>query len=466
MSSTRAILVVLFITLNGCSSNAGYAAQKPNVLFIAIDDLRPELGCYGCKEVLSPHIDSVAAQGIAFHRAYCQVVVCGPSRASMLTSLRPTDDRFQHWNCKVDVDALGVPTMPETFRRAGYVTISNGKIFHHQDDTAERSWSEEPFTLVPDHLEYFATESSKFINPNSKRGPFYEAPDVPDNTYIDGRTCEKTIDDLQRLAKQDRPFFLACGFVRPHLPFYAPKKYWGKYENPLTLAQNRYRPKNAPRFLIAPREFQSYHDRDIAFNSDVFHRTAKHGYYACISYVDALVGKILAALKELNLRDNTIIVIWGDHGWNLGEHNFWSKHTLLHNSTNAPLIISAPSLEPTVATDGIVEFVDILPTLGELCQIDVPSAIEGTSMVPLMEDPSRAWKKAAFTQYSNGSTVTTRDFTYTLYSSGSGRARMLFDRRTDPLENVNVADNIEYRGTIEQLDQILAQGWRSALPSQ
>jgi alpha-L-arabinofuranosidase/arylsulfatase A-like enzyme len=440
------------------------SAKRPNVLFIAIDDLRPELGCYGADHIKSPNIDKLALQGILFNRAYCQAPHCGPSRASLLTGVHTRNHGLVMSPKEISPGAL---TLPGAFRQDGYTTVGNGKIFHQREQAAEQSWSEPPFSLVNgkednNHLTYHDKASANFILAKNKRGPFYETPDVPDNTYIDGQTCDRTIKDMQRLANMDKPFFLACGFVRPHLPFYAPKKYWDLYDRDnIEIAPNRYRPKNAPKPLRGSGEFGSYHDRDIKYNSADFHGTARHGYYACVSYADALVGRLLAELDRLALADNTIVVIWGDHGWSLGEHNFWSKHTLLHTSTHAPLIISAPGFRRNVKTDGIVEFIDIYPTLCELTGIEQPKHLEGKSMVPLMREPKQLGKRAAFTKWRDGLVVTTRDYTYTEYGE---EERMLFDRRTDPQENENVAEAPEYQETVKQLSKLLAEGQEAGQP--
>ena len=199
------------------------AETKPNILFIAIDDLRPELGCYGKKEVLSPHIDKLASTGTVFNRAYCQVAVCGASRASLMTGLRPTWQRFVKYNTISDKDAPGVLTLPQELKQKGYHCLSNGKIFHHKDDTAERSWSENPWKPDMKGSDFLDPKSKSMIFAKNKRGPVLESPDVPDNAYPDGQIADKTIADLKRLAKQGKPFFMACGFMKPHLPFYAPK---------------------------------------------------------------------------------------------------------------------------------------------------------------------------------------------------------------------------------------------------
>lgn len=445
------------------ASHAGTGApveDRPNVLFIAIDDLRPELGCYGAEHIRSPHIDRLASQGVVFKRAYCQAPVCGPSRSSLLAGVYPRDERRQAWS----LDAMwpGAITLPQAFRQAGYHTIGNGKVFHRSEQAAERSWSEPAFSHVngpPDnnHMTMHDPASSNYIGGRKNRGPFFEAADVADSAYIDGQTCDKTLADLRRLAAMDKPFFLACGFVRPHLPFYAPRKYWDRYERDrIDLADNRFKPRNAPAALRGSREVHSYHDRDLEYNSPEFHRAARHGYYACVSYVDALVGKLLAGLDELGLRDNTIVVLWGDHGWHLGEHNYWSKHNLLHLSTRAPLIISAPGGLRDVETQAIVGLIDLYPTLCELAGVQPPETLEGTSLAPLLNDTRRAGYDFEYIRHDRGHTVVTRDYTYTEWHNGQD-GRMLFDLRTDPGENLNVAELPAYEQTVERLSASLAR---------
>ncbi len=448
---------------SGCNSIKLSKDQKqPNVLFIAIDDLRPQLGSYGRNETVSPNIDNFVKQGIKFTRAFCQSPACGPSRSSMLSGLRPNANRFARWDARVDLDAPGIPTLPQHFKDNGYHAISNGKVFHHSDDNAQEAFSEPVFNLTHAHGNTYDPESSKFIGGIRNRGPFFESPDVPDNTYIDGVVCEKTINDLRRLKKMNTPFFLACGFVRPHLPFYAPKKYWDKYEQEnIEIAKNRFRPQNAPDKLYSSSEIKFYHDRNIQYNSDEFHKVARHGYYACVSYVDSLVGKILEELGELGLRDNTIIVIWGDHGWNLGEHDFWGKDNLLYNSLNAPLIVSAPGYEADVEVNAVVEFVDIYPTLCDLVGLNQPKHLEGISLLPLLRNPKEDWKNTAFSRCltvdgnSVGNTVITGDYSYTEYEDNEGVQQMLFDLNGDPQESVNIAMNPKYNYTIDYLSDLL-----------
>ena len=447
-----------FLALVGCYSNK--EVKRPNVLFIAIDDLRPELGCYGANHIISPNIDELASEGVLFTRAISQAPHCAPSRSSMLSGVHTINHIGNGVPMRPEELAPGKITLPSSFRKAGYHTVGNGKIYHLREDNEEQSWSEPAFSLVNgtkenNHLTFHDKASCNFILEKNQRGPFFEAVNVPDNTYIDGQTCDKTMKDLKRLSQMNKPFFLACGFVRPHLPFYAPKKYWDLYDrDKIEFADNPYRPKNAPNALQGSQEFRSYHDRNIEYNSKEFKKIARHGYYASVGYVDALVGRLLKTLDELGLRENTIVVLWGDHGWNLGEHNFWSKHNLLDTSKNTPLIISAPGFEKNMKMHGIVELLDIYPTLSELAGIPLPEHLEGMSMVPLLQNPEKEGKEAAFTKWRNGISVTTNNFSYTEWDNNQ---RMLFDLKKDPNENENVAKINAYASIVIKMKELLEQ---------
>lgn len=436
---------------------------KHNVLFVAIDDLRPELGCFGGKEVLSPHVDKLAATGMIFTRAYCQVPVCGASRASLMTGLRPTKKRFLSFDTYAERDAPGAMTLPEEFKRNGYHCLSNGKVFHHNDDTAKRSWSETPWKPSLGGASFIDPKSESMIGGRKKRGPVWEAPEVADNAYPDGQIADKTIADLKRMKKSGRPFFLACGFKKPHLPFYAPEKYWDLYERTsLELADNRERPKDAPSALRGSGEIHNYHDRGMKYNSEEWHRSCLHGYYACVSYVDAQIGKVMKTLDDLDLRENTIIVLWGDHGWHLGEHNFWGKHNLMHLSTRSPLIVSVPGFKPGQTCDRLVEFVDLYPTLMDLSGLkSLNQGLEGTSFTPLLENPRLPWKKAVFSQFKSALGVVTDRYNYAEFDEGQ---KMLFDLKADPDENVNLANSPEHKDEVKRLGRILKDGWRGVLP--
>ncbi|MEM1354073.1 MAG: sulfatase [Planctomycetota bacterium] len=420
------------------------AQEKVNVLFIAVDDLRPELGCYGSEMALTPHIDGLASGGMVFKRAYCNIPVCGASRASMLASLYPIPgERFLRYDTRLDQDAPGAVTLPQVFKEAGYTTISNGKVFHDLEDAAGRSWSEPPWrrrgggALLPETM---AERSAR------GRGSIVEAPDVADDAYIDGQCATKTIEDLRRLKEQDKPFFLACGFIRPHLPFYAPKKYWDLYDaDTLLLAENRFRPREAPRALRGSSEYRSYFLGELRPGTDRFHRTMRHGYLASVSYIDAQVGRMLQTLDKLGLADNTIVVFWGDHGFHLGEHDFWGKHNTLEHAARVPLIIRLPrSINPPDAATGgqavgIVESVDIFPTLIELCRLEHPRDIQGLSFSRLFWQPETDFRDNAYVRYGNADTLFTKDYAYTRFGPADDQ-QMLFDLKADPQENQNVAN--------------------------
>ena len=445
--------------------------KKPNVLFIPIDDLRPQLNCYGRTQMVTPHIDELAGEGVIFQNAYCQVPVCGATRASLLTGVRPTRDRFVGYDAWVDKDLPGALTLPEHFRKHGYTTISNGKVFHHRPDTADRSWSERPWypNTGGNWRNYFLPENRAVAEENNGRGPAFECTDVPDNAYIDGQTTDRTIEDLRRLKDAGEPFFLAAGFVKPHLPFNAPKKYWDLYNHAdIELADNPFRPSDAPDAAIHNwGELRQYfHIPAKGPLSDEMARDLVHGYYAATSYTDAQVGRLLSELDRLGLRDNTIVALWGDHGWQLGEHSLWCKHCNFNTSLNAPLIVSAPDFTGDKRASVLVEFADIYPSLCELAGLPLPDHLEGASFVPLMENPDQRWKKAVFSRFIAGDSIRTERYLYTEWTgkTGSRYARMLYDHQTDPNENVNISENPENEALVWRLSKMLHDGWQNVLP--
>lgn len=445
----KTVLTLVLSTLG----SAVVAAEIPNILFIAIDDLRPELGCYGSEQVKTPNIDALAGQGMRMDRAYCQVPICMGSRASMLAGVLPTAKRFAG-DCRLDVDMPEVATMPETFRKAGYITISNGKIFHNPKDTAERSWSEPPWQ-PGNHMASHDPETTRRLSKTKQRGRIFESPDVADDAYPDGKVAVKTIQDLKRLKESGRPFFLACGFVKPHMPFYAPKKYWDLYErDKIQIAGNRSRPKNAPAELKGSGEFRSYHLADFDENSEDFHRMMRHGYLACTSYVDKLVGDVLAGLERQGLAENTIVVLWGDHGWHLGEHNFWGKHNTMHLAIRVPLIVKVPG-KNAGSTSALVETSDLFPTLCALAGLKTPETVQGRDFSSILDNPQKVFREAAYSRFAAADAVVTDRFSYTSYNNG--KSEMLYDLSKDPRENENVAGKLEYAETVAKMRKLLTQ---------
>jgi len=447
------------------------AGRKPNVLFIPVDDLRPELGCYGREQIHSPNIDRLASRGVMFRRSYCQYPVCGASRASLLSGLRPTRTRFTNYMSWVEKDARSIISLPQTFKDNGYHTVSNGKVFHHQTDS-EKVWSERPWRARPCFAVWRTKAAQAIIKSHKhRRGPACEAADVPDDGYPDGVNANKAIADLRRLKKMDKPFFLSAGFEKPHLPFNAPKKYWDLYERKdINLADNPFSPKDAPSVAVHNSgELRSYAGiPKTGPLSDDLARKLIHGHYACISYVDAQIGKVLDELDCLGLRDNTVVVLWGDHGYLLGEHGMWGKSCNFEPALHSPLIVSAPGITGGKKTDALSEFVDIYPSLCELCDLPAPGHLEGTSFVPLMKKPDRPWKTAAFSWSGNGSSISMRTdrYRYSQWSDKDGKvdARMLYDHKTDPNENVNVANQPGSAELVDKLSSMLAAGFKAARP--
>lgn len=450
--------VLLSLLLSLVSITALQAADRPNVLFIAVDDLRPELGCYGNPHIHSPNIDRLASQGTVFERAYCMVPTCGASRAALMTSIRPAPKRFVTHLASAEEEVPNITTLNTHFKNAGYTTISNGKIFHHPGDNA-KGWTEAPWR--PKAPAYKLPESIAASKTTPKgRGPAYESADVKDDFYADGKLANKTIEDLRRLKQQDEPFFLAVGFFKPHLPFVAPKKYWDLYDpNTISLPETYHRPQNAPDEAIHNSgELRAY--AGIPKKGPVSDETALNmirGYYACVSYTDANIGKLLDELDRLELADNTIVVLWGDHGWNLGEHTLWCKHSCFETSMHAPLIVKVPGKYAGQKTPALTEFVDIYPSLCELCGLETPEHCQGESFVRLLKDPSAEGKPFAIGRFGAGDTIRTDKFRYTEYSAKQQppHAKMLYDHQKDPQEDTNIVGRPKLGETVEELSEQL-----------
>lgn len=478
-------------------------AGKYNVLFVAVDDLRPELGCYGTPPVQSPHIDALARRGIVFNRAYCQQAVCSPSRTSLLTGRRPDTTRIYDLQTHFRLHCPDIVTLPQYFKQHGYHTQSLGKVFHDLLDDPP-SWSV-PSWAPHDHM-YGKPENQAAVEKTKEElasagkllqidtidrdpktravlklnykgsvraiGPASEDPDVPDSALRDGMLADKAIEVLAQV--KDKPFFLAVGFYRPHLPFVAPKKYYDLYtRQEIRLASNPYSPKDAPPIALTnSKELRTYSDipHEGAVSDDKA-RELIRGYHAAVSYVDAQIGRVLTQLDRLGLRERTVVVLWGDHGWQLGEHGLWCKQTNFEVATRAPLIFSIPGqASRAVATDALVEFVDVYPTLVELCGLPLPDGLEGVSLVPVIDAPDRPWKSATFSQYPRGQvmghSMRTDRYRYTEWAK-PGELPVgveLYDHQRDPGENENLARRPEHKDLTGQLSRQLRAGWPAALP--
>jgi arylsulfatase A-like enzyme len=345
------------------------------------------------------------------------------------------------------------------FKNNGYHTISNGKIFHHKEDLAE-SWDENwrPSSLAPG--DYVLAKNIGLTNAEGVRGHAYENADVPDTAYQDGKIAMKAIHDLRKLKEMDKPFFLACGFMKPHLPFNAPKKYWDIYkEEDIQLPDNRYAPEDAPSSALHNfGELRNYSGIPKKGQvSDSLARTLIHGYYACVSYVDQMIGMVLDELKALDLEKNTIVILWGDHGWNLMEHGLWCKHCNFRTSLRSTLMLRAPGRTSGQTSDALVEFVDIYPTLCELSGLELPTHLEGKSFVPLLDDPDRNWKDFVVCKFKDGLTIKTQDFAYTEWSTSDSAiyARMLYDHNLDLEENINISERDKNLELVEQMSRMM-----------
>lgn len=442
--STEIIIVLLIAS---CSANPGNSSlpEKPNVLFLVVDDLRPELACYGAIHIHSPNIDRLAAEGTRFLRSYCNIPVCGASRTSLLTGLRPARNRFLTYHTWADEEAPGITTLPGHFRSNGYTCISNGKVFHHDYDSRQ-SWDEiwHPVSSSQSWRDYAIPENSLKDTAKWGNGPPFERAVLHDTIYKDGKTAEKVIRDLKKLKDSEKPFFLAAGFLKPHLPFNAPERYWAMYDGRVNLPENNYPPENAPAISIHNSgELRSY--ENIPAKGPVSDEMALEliqGYYACVSYTDAQIGKILNALEELGLDKNTIVVLWGDHGWNLREHGLWCKHCNYETSLHTPLILKVPGSEQVKSTGEIVEYVDIYPTLCELAGLDLPGHLQGNSFKELLFNEKARSDGIAVCQWKTGITTIRDELFYTEWVDEHDRMqfRMLYDHSTDPQENKNISE--------------------------
>ncbi len=489
--------------------------ERPNILFVIVDDLRPELGCYGNPEIKSPHFDAFAGRATLFTRAYCQAAACAPSRASVMLGQRPDSTRV--WSLgeefrKINPDAV---TMPQHFHRFGYHTVSMGKIFHnHMPDPVsfdkpdlrpEEYRTPEMIDRDPESF-YYDEELNQELaqvreerlkrNPDAYAGGWaygrsWECSEAPDDAFYDGAQTDLALETLKRIKDEHQPFYLALGYYRPHLPFVAPKKYWDLYDrDKLSMASNPYLPKNSPVMAMnSAYELTGCYDLEWVKHPSVEQlpeetaRLLKHGYYASVSYVDACFGKLMNGLKELGLDDNTIVVVWGDHGWKLGEHGSWCKQTNYNIDTRVPLLI----YDPRLPADGnrcqsLTELVDLFPTLCDLAGIEIPDYMEGMSLKPLLTDPELELKSAAFSQYHRrprntpdgkrymGYSMVTSQYHYVEWRTWDNDNKVsselaaveLYDNQADTKENINIAGLPENKELIRTLSQQLKAGWRAA----
>lgn len=513
MLKLKTVQVISFLTLfTPAFQTFAQERDKPNVLFIAIDDLKPVLGCYGDPLIKTPNIDRLAKRGTVFKSNYCQQAVCGPTRASILTGMRP--DVTKVWDLKTKMRDMNpdILTLPQYFASKGYTTQAIGKIYDPRCvdvDLDKPSWTV-PYYKT-DKRYYAASTGEPVINyyqskeiraqVEKRRGetvgkilsdqellatirPSMECVDVPDNAYVDGANALQAKDILTALQKKKQPFFFAVGLAKPHLPFNAPKKYWDLYQQDnMPVAEFQEKSKNAVDVAYHNSgELRAYSDIPplLSFTDQKNYgltlplaeqKKLIHGYYASVSYADAQIGILLNTLDSLGLSKNTIIVLWGDHGWHLGDHNLWCKHSDFEQATRSPLIFSAPHIKPSTTTS-LSEFVDVFPTLCNLAGIPIPEHLDGKSLVPLMRNPASSVKEFAISQYPRSSnaietqrmtdasakimgySLRTKRYRYTIwmenfrsnqpFKASSVVADELYDYEKDPLEKVNVVNDKNY----------------------
>jgi arylsulfatase A-like enzyme len=447
---------------------AGTAQARHNVLFIIVDDLRTELPIYGEDHIRAPHIDRLASEGVVFANAYANVPVCGASRASLMSGLRPTRTRFVGYDARIDEDAPDVVPLHAFLKAEGYYTESMGKVLHHKDDF-EEGWSVPPWSAQDGVPKKRATGFRDYQSPDNIAafrkdgvGPATESLDLPDNAYFDGQTADRAVAALERLASDDQPFFLAVGFVKPHLPFTAPRKYWDIYEHDeIELARVRTMPEGIPvearhsfgelrRYSDVPDDPDEPVDNELA-------RNLRHGYFASVSYADAQVGRVLDKLRELELDSSTIVVLIGDHGWSLGDHGLWAKHSPFDVATRTVAIVRAPGFDESGTAEGLVEFVDIYPTIVELLDLEPPGHLQGQSFTTLLADIDAPGKEAVFPRWKNADVVKTQRFALTTWSNAQGRtlAEMMFDHEADRDETVNIVQDTDHALPRRELQGLL-----------
>ena len=487
--STLLLIVSPLTAVIVCTAGSAADRSRPNVLLVLVDDLKPALGCYGDPVAQTPHLDALAARGLRFDLAYCNQAVCAPSRFTLMLGSHSTTSGLYGLGSQLRELLPAAVTLPQYFaKHGGYRTESIGKVFHigHGNEGDSASFSVPHFHdkvieyLDPDSTDggQLTREEALFTNQrlgeirSLPRGAAFEAPPADDADYADGRVANETVRRLQaakeRREQHGTPFFIATGFVRPHLPFSAPKKYWDLYD-PQTLPMPEYEepPVGSPQVAIKRGgEIAAYKPvPEQGEIGDELKRSLIHGYYASTSYVDAQIGKLIDELDRLGLADDTIVVLWGDHGFHLGDLGIWTKHTNYEQANRIPLIVVAPGVtRANDATRQLAETVDIFPTLAELAGLptpDGPQSIDGQSLVPVLRDSRARVRDHAFHAYPRrklGRAVRTqryrlvewRDFGQPLETA----VYELFDYQLDPLETKNWAQ--EKPSVVEQLKQVLA----------
>jgi iduronate 2-sulfatase len=466
-----------------CLPSPGAGATKPNVLLICVDDLRPVMGCYGGK-ILTPNMDRFAETGATFTHHYVQWPVCGPSRSCMMSGLRP-DTTGIYGNGGTGIIAQHPdtrPTMPLHFRNNGYTTMSFGKIYHGRNTESGFGWSTTPWNPSSGwtcYVDWSGPKNGTKINGITPYRPIHEIYNGPDNLHGDYQTADQTIQALEQ--NREGPFYLAAGFYKPHLPFVAPRRFWDLYDHDdIHPTDNPGLPENAADFMYHSSEIWTYGMSGRLFTGATpptaeQARTMIHAYYAAVSFIDAQIGRILSRLDDLGLRDNTAVIIWGDHGFHLGDHRRWAKHTQFENAMRSPLMVRFPGRQKAdLISPAIVETVDIYPSLCDYCTLSPPDHLEGVSFGRAVAGSDPEGKIAAYSQISPltrqerhlmAYSIRTRNFRYVEWRDTKRRYAVvhteLYDHRTDPRETVNAAGLSRYAADITEHARLVRSGYAS-----
>ncbi len=481
------VMVLLLLCLSCQRNNEQVTSEENtahmNVLFITVDDLRPELGCYGKNYIHSPNMDRLAKRSVLFERAYCQQAVCSPSRTSLMTGLRPDATGIYDLQTHFRERVPEVVTLPQHFLQQGYHAEFWGKIYHaalldsaswsiggnDQDRRVEPQWPMENWRA------YALDTSNAIADLNNGGGLPYEMAELPDTAYPDGVIADRAVETLRHLSSKKQPFFLGIGFYKPHLPFNAPKKYWDMYQPQDIILPEPVLPEGTPSVATTDwGELRSYYGIPQEGKLDTaLTRKLIHGYRACVSYSYAQIGKVLDELERLKLTNNTIIVLLGDHGWKVGEYGDWCKHTNFEIDTHAPLMVSVPGItDKGKISAALIEFVDIYPTLSELANLPKPAHLQGKSFVPILQDPDQAGKEVALSQFPRnngkvmGYSMRTEQYRYTRWeemSSGKTLAQELYKHTGDALATQNLAIAPEYQSMVIEMDSLLELSWKNSL---
>lgn len=468
------LVIVIAFSCNNKFEKSPPIQKKFNVLFIAVDDLRPELHCYGQSQIISPNIDRLASQSLLFKRAYVQQAVCAPSRNGVMTGLRPDAIGIYNLGTFFRDSVPDVVTLPQHFKNNGYQAESMGKIYHlwHGNHDDSISWSTDSWFPRNELLDAQPITrgdttglEASYPSIGGERLPYY-ATDAPEDQLEDTRTLKYALERLDSL--QDTTFFMAVGFMKPHLPFVAPRRFWDMYDSSVVSIPERVSPQGSPGYALNSfGELRKYYGIPAeGYLSDETTKSLIHGYYASVTYVDDLVGQLLNKLDALNLSENTIVVLWGDHGWKLGEYGDWCKHTNYEYDTRIPMLLKVPGETTGSKTDALVESIDIYPTLCELAGLDKPAHLQGVSMVPLMDNPDQTIKNTAWSQYPRnvdskplmGYAMRTNQYRYVRWQEKNNANKVidreLYDHVNDPGETINLASFSENQTLVEQMDSV------------